>query len=523
MSQPRFQQPIPAPFPPIFCLAPLDVWWRFLTAPTPTLSWKYVPRIAVGLILSAVATLITLPERLAIGVLLRVWRPRREAPVIILGYYRSGTTFLQFLLDRDPALVSPKWNEALAPQGYVLSWTLLRYLLLPFLGGNRPQDNVSFGSDFPAEDDFALCNWAMASSLPSRHVVPELESHYQRFDSLNHLSKAEYSRWAWHQQALVDKMLLLHPHRRALLKSPCHTARVKHLMALFGPQTRFIHITRHPHAVFRSNVALFDALDPIYHLQDPLSRDELERRILADYLATEAQFEADRSAIPPGMLAEVRLPDLQADPLGEVQRLYRELDLPLSNAAVERMRLYLDAEKDYRGNKHAGWTDAEKARLEPALATLTRQFESGPPTIAKVPITAPAILDPAVRYPRLLVGALLAAAVAMAGGVVWGSTMVWFDRPCHPFWCWPIGVIAGLASRFLSVRGSTLLGAFAAVAACGSLILAGVTAGWVSGVGPWTGWLSNPVGLPGWLFIPNIVFWWYVGGMSAWKTAIRRW
>lgn len=523
MSQSRHQQSLPAPFPPIFCLAPLDVWWRFLTSPTPSISWKYLPRVGVGLLLSTIATVITLPERLAVGALLRVWRPRRAAPVIILGYYRSGTTFLQFLLDRDPALLSPKWNEALAPQGYVLSWTFLRYLLLPFLGGNRPQDNVSFGSDFPAEDDFALCNWAMASSLPSRHVVPDLEDTYKRFDNLNDLTAAEHSRWSWHQKALVDKMLLLHPRRRALLKSPCHTARIRHLIALFGPETRFIHITRHPHAVFRSNVALFDALDPIYHLQDPLSREELERRILADYLSTEAQFEADRSAIPAGMLAEVRLPDLQADPLGEVQRLYRELDLPLSDAAVEKMRLYLDAEKDYRGNKHAGWTDAEKARLEPALSSLTKQFESGPATLAKAPLSAPLILDPKTRIPRLLIGGLLAVLLSIAGAVAWGAAMAWFNRPCHPFWCWPIGVVVGLASRFLAVRGSPILGAISGVAACASLVLAAITAAWLSGVGSWTDWLSNPVGLPVWLFIPNIVFWWHVGGMSAWKTATRRW
>jgi hypothetical protein len=195
----------------------------------------------------------------------------------------------------------------------------------------------------------------------------------------------------------------------------------------------------------------------------------------------------------------------------------------LSDAAVEKMRLYLDAEKDYRGNKHAGWTDAEKARLEPALSSLTKQFESGPATLAKAPLSAPLILDPKTRIPRLLIGGLLAVLLSIAGAVAWGAAMAWFNRPCHPFWCWPIGVVVGLASRFLAVRGSPILGAIAGVAACASLVLAAMTAAWLSGVGSWTDWLSNPVGLPVWLFIPNIVFWWHVGGMSAWKTATRRW
>ena len=523
VTQPRFRQNFPAPFPPIFCLAPLDVWFRFLLNPRPKIGIRYWPRVLVGLALSAVSTLITLPERLVVGVCLRLRRPRGPAPVVILGYYRSGTTFLQFLLDRDPALVSPKWNEALAPQGYVLSWTFLRFLLLPFLGGNRPQDNVSFGSDFPAEDDFALCNWAMASSLPSRHVVPSMAPHYSRFDDLDTLGAAEHARWSWHQRALVEKLLLLRPGRRVLLKSPCHTARVRHLLALFGPDTRFIYISRHPHAVFRSNIALFDSLDPIYHLEDPVSREELERRVLADYLGTEARYLADRGLIPPGRLAEVRLADLQADPIGEVGRLYRELDLPMSEHAVERMRLYLEGERDYRGNSHAGWTEEEKARFEPPLAELVRRYESGGPTKARVPTGPPANGTHSARNIRLAWGTVLAIVAGLSGALAWGSIMWLLGRPCHPIWCWPIGVVAGLLARWPAGRGSPVLGLVAAMAACASLPVAAWTAAHLRGGSHWLEWLGNPVGLPEWLFGPNVAFWLYAGAMSGWKLATRRW
>lgn len=494
-----------------------------MASASPAIGLRYWPRVVVGLLLSACATLITLPERLAVGLLLRVWRPRRAAPVFILGYYRSGTTFLQFLLDRDPGLASPKWNEALAPQGFLMSWTVLRFVLLPFLGSSRPQDNVSFGSDYPAEDDFALCNWSMASSLPSRHVTPSLASHYQRFDSLDGLTPGEHARWAWHQRALVDKLGLAHPGRRALLKSPCHTGRVRHLLALFGPETRFIHISRHPHAVLRSNTGLFDALDPIYHLEDPVSREEIERRILDDYLATEARFEAEKALIPPGRLARIRLPDLQADPLGEVDRVYRELGLPLSRAAVEGIRLYLDAEKDFQGNRHPGWTDEEKARLEPALAEMTARFEAGPAARPRVEPGLPAVMAPGQRPWRLAAGVFLALATGVLASVGWGLAMAWFNRPCHPLWCWPIGVVAGLLARWPAGRGAAALGAVAVAVSCGSFLAAALVVSTLTGVGPWTEWLGNPVGLPAWLFTANVAFWWYTGGMCAWKLATRRW
>jgi hypothetical protein len=40
------------------------------------------------------------------------------------------------------------------------------------------------------------------------------------------------------------------------------------------------------------------------------------------------RFFQDRSLIPKGNLVEVRFEDLERDPLGEVARIYRMLDLP---------------------------------------------------------------------------------------------------------------------------------------------------------------------------------------------------
>ena len=65
--------------------------------------------------------LLTLPERLILALYLRLRGraiDRRPAPVFILGYYRSGTTFLQFLLNCDPNLYSPRRRQTFSPQGF---------------------------------------------------------------------------------------------------------------------------------------------------------------------------------------------------------------------------------------------------------------------------------------------------------------------------------------------------------------------------------------------------------------------
>src|SRR5215510_10684750 len=107
------------------------------------------------------SSLLTLPERVLCYGFLRRRRSSPDqlrAPVFILGYYRSGTTHLQYLLSRDPNFFSPAWIHTLVPQGFVLTWTFLRFFLIPFMPSTRQVDPMLFGPDAPSEDDFALNN-----------------------------------------------------------------------------------------------------------------------------------------------------------------------------------------------------------------------------------------------------------------------------------------------------------------------------------------------------------------------------
>ena len=178
------------PYPHFMGLAPLDsVLALLLRAPArvPVSLW---PRLAVLIFFSTLSTILSLPERLAIALWLK-FRPRRvaphEAPVFVLGYFRSGTTWLQTLLAQDPALRSPIWLEALSPHTFVVTWAVLRVLLAPFLWLVRIRRVSPLGATLPAEDDFALCNWARTSVIAGRAVLPGEQDFYNRFHDLEEL------------------------------------------------------------------------------------------------------------------------------------------------------------------------------------------------------------------------------------------------------------------------------------------------------------------------------------------------
>jgi hypothetical protein len=352
------------PYPHFMGLAPLDSVLALLFRTRPKVPVALWPRLIMLLCFSALSTVLSLPERLAIALWLR-FRPRHpehhEAPVFVLGYFRSGTTWLQTLLAHDPNLRTPIWLEALSPHTFVVTWFVLRLLLAPFLMLVRIRAVSPLGATLPAEDDFALCNWARTSVIAGRAIFPAQQHFYNRFHDLERLTPEERARWEDHERAFVGKLLLTAKGRRPLLKSPSHTARVRYLLRLF-PGAKFVHISRPPRVVFQSNIALFKGLQDTFRLERPIDPDAQEEMIVEEYLATTDRYVADRALIPPGDLAELRLQDLVADPVGEIARIYGELGLTFSDPFRQRLVAHLDAPKQRKPLKHAPLTPAQEVR-----------------------------------------------------------------------------------------------------------------------------------------------------------------
>ncbi len=466
-SQSRgWQDWLPAmPSAHFMALAPLDVWIRVLFFPMVRIPLRFYPRLFALLVSSTFATIITLPERLVMALWFRL-RPLDPAklpgPVFVLGYYRSGTTHLQYLLNCDPQMMTPRWYHTLAPQGFVLTWGFFRALMIPFMSGSRPMDGVGIGPEYPAEDHFGVHNWSGACPLMGKAVLPEQYSYYNRYNTLQDLTPQQRKRWRYFQWALICKLALVAGKRRLLLKSPSHTAHVDELLEMFAdvPGVKFIHITRHPHKVVQSNVWLHEVFQTIWNLQDRRSQETLEDWVVADYVETEQRYLAVRQRIPPGQLAEVRIQDLHADPLGELQRIYQQLGLEITPQFRQRVLDYLHANRAYRPNKHRQWTQQQHARLSGAVEPLIEQFGHHQPPIEKVPL--PEVAEPTAasrsrqewiaRGGMLLVGGLCATVWSLLSSLVPGY------GPELNRLIFPTAFAVGSAALALAPHGSISLG-----------------------------------------------------------------
>lgn len=446
-------------------LAPLDVWVRLLVSCRCRIHPRYWLRLACAVATSLLATAVTLPERLLLAPLIALrfggraprFVPRRDA-LVILGYFRSGTTHLHNLLATHPDLVTPKWVQAMSPQGFWLSWSLLRWALVPFLPNTRPQDEVAFGPDWPAEDDFAHNNWSLASSLPGRLVLVRERERWGRFNALQGLSGRELARWRRAAAGFAWKVCASRPRRSLLLKTPSHTARVAELDRLFGGRVRFVHITRNVEDVVRSNVAMHSRLEG-QSLQELPDEAETREAVVLEYVDSERRFLADAARlglVGADRLVRMRYDDLVAAPMAELERACRTLGLRWDDQVRRRAATYLAEVGEYRARKHK--QPAEQA--DPRLADLERALGEGLPMPPREPDPPPA--EGATTRGALpgILAAFVAAAACLA---LW----LWLAHLTHrrlDLLTWPLGIVVGAAALRGSGRGDWRLGLWAALA-----------------------------------------------------------
>jgi len=445
--------------------APLDVWFRLLAARGAPPEPAYLPRICANLFVSTIATVATLPERVFIAVLRASADKERlshePGTLCVLGYYRSGTTHLHYLLSCDRRFVTPRWHQVLQPHGFVVTWTLLKWALLPFIPNERPQDDVAFGADWPAEDDFAVANLELASPLIGRFVYPSRHDVFKRYQNLEGLTDRELARWRRAQALTLWKitrpLLSRWKRKRLLLKSPCHTGRVSELRRMLHDNVTFVHISRDPEDVVRSNVAMDGRLTG-FLLERGADRETIRRRVLAEYERTETKCIEESADLPPDRIVRIRYTDLVADPVGQLQLIYQQLGIEWSPDFERRVKAYLGSVGSYTpAAKRAG---VKHAPLEPeqakTLARLRERLEIERPPADAVPPPKGGV---AIR----LVPACVAAAAAMViSGVAWLGWS-WLTGSRSDWLVWPIGALIGLVGVRTAGAGSALLGAWCVV------------------------------------------------------------
>ncbi|MDO4572013.1 MAG: sulfotransferase [Clostridia bacterium] len=332
-------------------LCRLDNWLRLLWRNRFAIEPKRLPQALLITLLSLLLSPFALIEALILHIPLRRGGVKK-APVYIVGHWRSGTTLLQNILTRDPqfGFADPIGTLAVS-NSFLLGFLLKRPMQKPLLEA-RPMDNMRYSLDLPIEEVFGL---ATISPYAIIHCVsfPKFFPKYLSSVFVCDMTAREKRSWQRSYRYLLDKLSLRHGGRRLLLKSPDNTGHISELLELY-PDARFISIHREPYVTLRSTLNMFQKqieLMRLSRMPDIDYEEELENHFIWIFERMYRMLFELEKRLPKNRFADISYEDFTAEPELCLRRVYDALELEGFEAALPRMRAYIETQKGYVKNQ----------------------------------------------------------------------------------------------------------------------------------------------------------------------------
>jgi omega-hydroxy-beta-dihydromenaquinone-9 sulfotransferase len=272
--------------------------------------------------------------------------------VVILGYWRSGTTLLHELLCLDSRRCFPTTHACMNPHHFLL--TEAAALARGDGGVKRPMDEMEVRPGSPQEDEFALLSLGARSPYEAL-IAPRCLAHALKLADPRDLTPNEEQAWRSVFLDFVRGVSARGAGRPMILKSPTHGFRVSTLRELL-PDARFILISRDPATHFESVIRMWRRMFETYSLREIPSDDEVREAVLPDRARFEEKLADGVASLPENRYAKLTYEELIADPAGACERLYDRLDLGDFEPVRESIATEVSRRRDYRatGRQPAG-------------------------------------------------------------------------------------------------------------------------------------------------------------------------
>jgi hypothetical protein len=273
-----------------------------------------------------------------------------RAPFVVVGMFRAGTTFLSYLLEKDPRhrpLLRWEAGDSVPPPTPATSSTDARIAAartaMAMLDQINPRVRLvqSEEADGPTEcisvlnQDFKSLLWEAMANVPT----------YGRWlQTTDHQSAYDYHR-------TVLRLLQSGGVRgRWSLKSPHHALHLDALTSVY-PDARLVLMHRDPVVLCASVCSLITTLTKTFSDAD-------HRRYIADHWTDMLARSIDavdtfRNAHRDRLIVDVHYADLVRDPLGTIRRVYAAFGDELDGRALRAMAEYVESHPKGRFGHHA--------------------------------------------------------------------------------------------------------------------------------------------------------------------------
>jgi len=300
------------PFYPLFCMIRIQSEYGWM----PLKKWQALLTWFFKLVLIE-------PFRIAEAMVMAFLPEKKVRPIFIIGFFRSGTTYLQELLAADKAHNTLTLFQSVLPElSLLFGWFLVPVfsaITKVFHVSNQFHD-LPFSWRFPGEEDVALN--AMMALHDYNRIYQYPSRHKMIADSFLFFRDPEdEKRWSAHYKYLVKKLAYMYWNTRLVLKSPPNMGRIGLLQEMF-PDAKFIFIHRDPYISIPSTKM-------IWKLNNVFSFEEYTESDVEDILIEQYQgfYELFKAQSGHTVCTTITFEQLIRDSTATMGYIYKELGL----------------------------------------------------------------------------------------------------------------------------------------------------------------------------------------------------
>ena len=306
-----------------------------------------------------------------------------EAPIVVAGLARTGTTMLHRLIAQDPAIRSLASWEAINPAPAqqndgkkkdprfaqaAAAAKGLKYMSPGFFAIHPAEPDAPEEEVILLEQAFLTTTPEAMMNVPTYSKWLEAQDHVPAYQALRRMM--QYLQW---QRPGVGKDV------RWVLKTPHHQEYFDPLLEVF-PKALVVHTHRDP---LRTSPSLFSMLT---HLQmifsDEVDPNRVARHWLGKIENMARRTLATRERVGDRGFIDVSYYDLIKDPLPQVAQIYQAAGLELTAPTIRLMQASQKVNKQHKYGRHKysladfGMTDSDvESRIAPYRARFNVPYE----------------------------------------------------------------------------------------------------------------------------------------------------
>ncbi len=276
-----------------------------------------------------------------------------QAPMVIAGLPRSGTSILFELLAQDPDVGVPQTWEAIFPcpppeqDNYTRDPRIDQAHKLVTQWSRVAPEFASMhemGGTIPAE-----CGQLMVGTFVSDHIA----ALHQTPSYSMYCAQADYRPIYEYHKNILQILQWKNPRARWLLKAPEHQVHLDTLLAVY-PDARIVQTHRDPIKCMASTTSLMGTLYSMRSDQ-PFNAEMFENIILGEATAQRLEHvieQRESGVVPEANIVDSRYQDLMDEPMACIKHIYNHFDMQLSAIAQSNMLTYLESKPKGKFGKH---------------------------------------------------------------------------------------------------------------------------------------------------------------------------